>query len=110
MPDPVAEVHALGVAAVLAADADLQPGRRERPFSMPIFTSWPTPSWSSDWKGSAGRMSLLEVVGEEGVDVVAAEAEGHLRQVVGAEGEEVGDLGDLVGRERHAGSRSWCRS
>ena len=36
-------------------------------------------------------------------DVVAAEAEGHLRQVVGAEREELGLLGDLVGRQGGAG-------
>ena len=36
-------------------------------------------------------------------DVVAAEAEGHLGQVVGAEREELGLLGDLVGRQGGAG-------
>ena len=40
---------------------------------------------------------LGEVIGEEAVDVVAAEAEGHLRQVVGAEAEELGGLGHFVG-------------
>ena len=33
------------------------------------------------------------------LDVVAAEAEGHLGQVVRPEGEEVGLLGDLVGEQ-----------
>jgi hypothetical protein len=36
-------------------------------------------------------------------DVVAAVAEGHLREVVGAEAEEVGLLGDLVGGEAARG-------
>ena len=34
------------------------------------------------------------------LDVVAAEAPGGLGQVVGAEREEVGDLGDLAGGQR----------
>ena len=45
---------------------------------------------------------LLDVRGEERSDVVAAEAESHLREVVGAEAEEVGDLGDLVGGDGRA--------
>ncbi len=58
-----------------------------------------------------GLVDLLVVVGaEELAGVVAAEAEGHLGQVVGAEGEELGLLGDLVGGQQpRAGSRSWCR-
>ena len=43
---------------------------------------------------------MLQVVGQERVDVVAAVAERHLRQVVGAEAEEVGRLADLVGGQR----------
>ena len=43
---------------------------------------------------------LRQVVGQEGIDVVAAEAERHLREVVGAEAEEVRLLGDFVGRQR----------
>jgi hypothetical protein len=43
---------------------------------------------------------LLQVIGQERVDVVAAVAERHLGQVVGAEAEEVGVLGDLVGGQR----------
>jgi hypothetical protein len=104
-PDLVAEVDDCGVAAVLAADADLEVRLGAgRPFSTPISTSWPTPVWSSDWNGSfAPAGSPGEVVGQEGVDVVAAVAEGHLRQVVGAEAEEVGVLGDLVGGQRARG-------
>ena len=46
--------------------------------------------------------ALLEVRREERTDVVAAVAEGHLREVVGAVAEEVGDLADLVGGDRGA--------
>ncbi len=42
--DFVAEDHTGRVAAVFAADADLQPGRAARPFSTAIFISAPTPS------------------------------------------------------------------
>ena len=45
---------------------------------------------------------LLQVLRDEGADVVAAEAEGHLRQVVRAEAEELGRLGHLVGGQRRA--------
>ena len=45
---------------------------------------------------------LVVVIAEELTGVIAAEAEGHLRQVIRAEAEEVRLLGDLVGRERGA--------
>jgi hypothetical protein len=45
-------------------------------------------------------MPLLEVVGQELAGVVAREAHRHLRQVVGAEGEELGLLADAVGHQR----------
>ena len=101
-PDLVAEVDALGVAAVLAANAALKAdcGRRG-PSSRPS-TSCPTPSTSSVWNGSRSQDFLLQIVGQEPVDVVAAVAEGHLRQVVGAEAEEIGGLGQFVGRHRGA--------
>ena len=45
----------------------------------------------------------VEVAGEErALDVVAGEAPAHLGQVVGAEGEELGGLGDLAGGQRRA--------
>ena len=47
--------------------------------------------------------AALLVVLQERAGVVAAEAEGGLGQVVGAEGEELGRLGDLAGAQ--AGAR-----
>jgi hypothetical protein len=47
-----------------------------------------------------GRISWARYSGRNAPDVVAAVAERQLRQVVGAEAEEVGDLGDLVGGDR----------
>ena len=61
-------------------------------------TSRPTPSTSSDSNGVTVEDAVLEVAAEERrLDVVAGEAPRHLGQVVGAEGEELGRLGDLVG-------------
>ena len=40
---------------------------------------------------------LLLVVWQEGAGVVAAHAHGHLGEIVGAEAEELGHLGDLDG-------------
>ena len=66
-------------------------------------TSWPTPSTSMRLERVVRQQLVLEVLGHEpALDVVAAETERHLRQVVGAEREELGDLGDLVGDERGA--------
>lgn len=46
-----------------------------------------------------GQQVLGQVLRDElALHVVAAEAEGGLGEIVGAEGEEVGLLGDLVGR------------
>ena len=53
-------------------------------------------------EGVGGQQLLLEVVGQELADVVAAVAERHLGQVVGPEREELGVLGDLVGDQRGA--------
>ena len=46
---------------------------------------------------------LVVVSAQELAGIVAGEAEGHLGQVVGAEGEELGLLGDLVGGQSRAG-------
>ena len=52
----------------------------------------------------AGQQPLLEVAGHQAsLDVVAAEPEDHLGQVVGAEREEVGHLGDVVAPHRGPG-------
>ena len=44
-------------------------------------------------------MPCLEIRRQEVVDVVARDAERGLRQVVGAEAEELGFFGDLIGGE-----------
>ena len=47
---------------------------------------------------------VLVIRGQELACIVAREAEGHLRQVVCAEAEEICLLGDIVGRESGAGN------
>ena len=56
-----------------------------------------------DGKGVLRQDLLLDVLDQETLlGVVAGDAEGHLGQVVGAEGEELGHLGDLAGGQRGA--------
>ena len=82
----------------------LRSGRVARPRATPRRTSSPTPSASTVSNGLAGQQPQLEVGRHHpALDVVAAEAEGHLGQVVGAEGEEVGHLGDLAGPQGRPG-------
>src|SRR5688572_30556107 len=50
----------------------------------------------------SGEDPLGDVFGEEATRVVAAETEGRLGQIVGAEGDEVSVLGDFVGEQRGA--------
>ena len=99
----MAEGDALRVATVLAADADLQ-----------IRLGGPTLLDSDPHQlPDAGDVEHLERVLRKdlAVDVlhqelplriVARVAEGHLGQVVGAEAEELGMLGDLIGGEGSA--------
>ena len=55
-------------------------------------------------EGVARQQAELQVgVHHAALDVVTGEAEGHLRQVVGPEGEEVRHLGDLGGAQRGPG-------
>src|SRR5215212_1537469 len=99
-PGHLEEGDRLGVAAVLAADAELQVRLRlaARPRREP------------DEPADAGPVDRLEraavedlrldvPVQEAALDVVAREAERRLREVVRAEREEVRVLGDPVGHE-----------
>ena len=85
--------------------------RLSRPFLMPIFDQL-ADAVDVDRLERVDRQDLLlQVRRHEPLDVVAAEAERHLRQVVGAEAEELGLLGDLVRRRgTPAAARSSCRS
>ena len=87
------------------------PGRVSRPRSQAMRTSCPTPSSSMRLEGVVREDPLLQVLRQEAAGVVARVAVGHLRQVVGAEGEEVGVRGRSCRPSgRPAAPRSWCRS
>ena len=98
--DLVAEGDRGRVAAVLAADAALQAAARLAAFGYGHFNELANSSRIERLEGIAGEQFLLEIVGQKRVHVVAAEAERHLREVVGAEAEEVGRLADLVRGQR----------
>ena len=110
-PDLVEEVDGVGVAAVLAADAELEAG----PARAALLGG--DPDQLADavaverLERADAEDALLQVGREERrLDVVAGEAPGGLGQVVGAEGEELGGLGDLRRRSaRRAAARSSCR-
>ena len=99
-PGELEEADRVGVAAVLAADAELEvrlglaagPGRQPHE---------PADAGPVDrLERAAVHDLLLDVLGQEAaLHVVAREAERGLREVVRAEREEVGLLGDPVGHE-----------
>src|SRR6185437_5785934 len=97
-PDLVAEVHGVGVAAVFAADADLQVG----PGLAALFDRDPHQPADAVTVERLERRHTedaeVHVAAEErALDVVAGKAPAHLGEVVGAEAEELGLLGDLSG-------------
>src|SRR5665647_2110090 len=100
----VAELDALGIAAVLAADAHLEVGPgAAAPLDAHLHEL--ADALLVEGRERVGRPDLLllgDVEREELAGVVAAHAEGHLREVVGAEAEELRHFGDLVGGERRA--------
>ena len=115
----MAEVNGGRVTTVLAADADLQVGVG----SPPLLYTYPhQPAHAVLIKRLEGigfqdvkqyrialrvhfaRLYAVHVLHQElALGVIAAVAKGHLRQVIGAEGEKVSVLGDLTGGESSAG-------
>jgi hypothetical protein len=92
------------VAAVFAADTDLQ-GRVHRAALLdgdPDQSAHAVPVEGLEGRG--GENALGGVGGEERrLDVVAGQSPRRLRQVVCAEGEELGGLGDPAGGQRGTG-------
>ena len=94
--DVVAELHGGGVAALLAADAQLDV-RAGLTSQLRGHLDEAADAGLIQLGERIGLIDLAVIVGsEELARVVTAEAEGHLRQVVGAEGEELGLLGDGI--------------
>ena len=99
----MAELHGGGVAALLAADAQLDV-RAGLAAQLAGHLHQTAHAHLIQLGEGIGLVDLPVVVaGQELAGVVAAEAEGHLGQVVGAEGEELGLLGDVVGGEGGTG-------
>jgi hypothetical protein len=95
---------------MFAADAQLDVGPGPRPRSRSHAISSPTPSMVQADERIALEDALVHIGLQEAAGIVAADAEGGLGQVVGAEREELGPL--RPGRRpsaRRAAVRSWCR-
>jgi hypothetical protein len=101
--DFVAELDGLWIAAMLAANADFEVGPRIAPFGYGHLHQLPHASLIEGGEGILLEDAKLEIGRQEVVDVVARDAVGGLRQVVGAEREELGFLGDLIGGKGAAG-------
>ena len=100
--DFVAELDGFRIAAMFAADADLQVGPGVASLGSGHLDEDTDASLVEGGEGVLLEDALLDVGRQEVVDVVARDAEGGLREVVGAEAEELGFLGDLVGSEAGA--------
>ena len=95
----MAELDGGRIAAVLAADTQLQVGA-----GLAAQGSGHLDQLANAVLIQAGEgIALIDLAGVVGIQeltgVVTGEAEGHLGQVVGAEAEELGLRGDLVGGE-----------
>src|SRR5512133_1377649 len=96
----VEEVDRVGVAPVLAADAERDVGLGLAAQPGAHAQHLPHARGVDRLERRAVEDLQVDVAGEDlALDVVAAEAQRGLREVVGAEGEEVGLLGDPVGQE-----------
>src|SRR3712207_8393044 len=103
----VEELDRVGVAAVLAADAELDVvlGLATEPRAHAQHLAHARLVDRLEWR--AVEDLAVDVLREDlALDVVAAEAETRLGEVVRAEREEVGLLGDPVGDEARPGQRS----
>src|SRR5882762_964050 len=96
------ELHAVGVAAVLAANPDLQlVAGLAALFDTPAHKHANTlavegPEWVC---AENSGFLFVYIVREEAASVVTGESHGGLRQVIGAEGEELRDFSDLPGQQ-----------
>ena len=101
--DIVAELHARGVAAVLAADAQTQIGTG----LAAVVGSHLDQLATADLIQMLERIALVDLVlvvcAQELGGIITAEAEGHLGQVVGAEAEELSFLRNIT-----SGQSSTC--
>ena len=94
--DVVAEGDTSGFAAMLAADAEFDVRAHGFGFGDTNFHQFADAGLVNGLERVAGQDLLGDIGLQELVGVVAREAERHLGQVVGAEGEELGFFGDQV--------------
>src|SRR5204863_3798920 len=98
----VEEMNRRGVAAVLAADSDLQRGTRLAS-ALDADADEIADALHVDRRERILFEDLLLLIDlQELPDVVAREPERELREIVRAEREELGVLGDLIGDDRAA--------
>ena len=100
-----AELDRGGIATLLAADSDFEGRAGGAASGDGHFNELADAGLVDGLERVNGDDFLVDIVIEEPADVVAAEAVGHLGQVVGAEGEEIGFLGHFVCEE--AGTRDF---
>ena len=102
-PDAVEERHRARIAAVLAADAELEAGLDRAAALDPERDELADALLVDRLERVLLEHAVLEVDGEEAVlGVVAREPDRRLREVVRAEAEEVGRLGELRRAQRCA--------
>src|ERR1035437_7946943 len=101
-PDLVAELDGLWIAAMLATDANLEVGPGVASLGRRHLHQQADASLVKGGEGILFEDSSLDVRRKEVVDVVAADAERRLSQVVGPKAEELGFFGNLLGGEGRA--------
>src|SRR5438874_2207772 len=100
--EPVAELHALGIAAVFAANAELDLGATLSAFVDGNLHELADAGLIERRERVLLEDLVLDVRHEEVAHVVAADSERHLGEIVRAEAEELGALRDFIGSERAA--------
>src|SRR2546428_4371305 len=101
----VEEPYRAGVPPVLATDADLQTGMSGSPPLAGEQDELPDPIAVESLERvlhEDAEAFLVDVVRQEPPCVVARQRHGHLREIVGPEGEEIGPASDRAREERRA--------
>ena len=94
-PNLVAEQDRVGIATMFATNAALQVFLRRAAFGDTHFNQLTHARHVERLEGIAGKNFLLQIIGQERIDIVATVPERHLCQIVRTEAEEVGDLADF---------------
>ena len=93
-------LHAFRIAAVLATDADFQIRLRRAPACDAVLDQLSHAFLIQGLERIHRINALLHVVRQKRTGIIPAEPQAHLGQVVGAEREELGNLGHFVRRNR----------